>query len=252
MQCPSCGADAGGKFCSTCGARLNAAACAACGAALSPGAKFCHACGAPARAGGGAARPVQTRNLVPWLLAGGAVVALLVVLVVTLLRPGAAPAPAAGPGPAAGAGPVDLASLSPREAADRLFNRVMSADERGLNDTARFFAPMALSAYGMLDELDADARYHVGLLSLVTDDHASALAQADTLARLVPGHLYAAILRAEVARARGDPAALRAAEQAFLDHYEAEIAAGRREYGEHPGLLERFRAGILEARGDSR
>jgi hypothetical protein len=245
MKCPKCGANASGKFCSACGARLGTASCAACGAPLSAGAKFCHACGATAGAGGGAAVIAPRASLVPWVVAGAAVVVLLVILAAVLLRPGAAPAPAAA---ADRAGPVNLAELTPREAADRLFNRVMSADERGVQDTARFFAPMALQAYRMMGELDADARYHVGLLSLVTEDYPAALAQADSLSQAVPGHLYASVLRAQVARGQGDEAAARRAEQAFLDHYDAEVAANRPEYGEHPGLLERFRQEILDAR----
>jgi hypothetical protein len=253
MKCPSCGANASGKFCSTCGARLGAATCAACGAGLSAGAKFCHACGAPAGAVAPAPgfQPTPRGPLTPWMLAGGAIVLLLVVLAVVLLRPGA-PAPAAEAPAGGGAGPVNLSELTPREAADRLFNRVMSAEERGVQDTARFFAPMALQAYGMLGGLDADARYHVGLLSLVTDDYVSVLAQADSLAQASPGHLYADILRVQAAREQNDDAAARRAEQAFLDHYERETAANRPEYAEHPGLLERFRQEILDARAGSR
>ena len=45
---------------------------------------------------------------------------------------------------------VDLASLSPRQAADRLFNRVMAASENGDTAEALQFAPMALQAYNNL------------------------------------------------------------------------------------------------------
>jgi hypothetical protein len=251
MKCPSCGANASGKFCSACGARLGAAACAACAAALSAGAKFCHSCGAPAGAPAPGLRPTPASSLTPWLVAGAAVVALLVVLAVVLLWPGR-PAPAAEGPPGGGAGPVDLSALTPREAADRLFNRVMLAEERGVMDTARFFAPMAIQAYGMVGTLDPDARYHVGLLALVTDDYPAVLAQADSITQASPTHLYADILRVQVARERQDAATARGAEQAFLDHYDAEVAANRPEYAEHPGLLERFRQEILDARAGAR
>jgi Double zinc ribbon len=254
MKCPSCGANASGKFCSICGARLAAAGCAACGAPLSAGAKFCHACGAPAGARASAGG-VPRANLVPWMVAGGAVVALLVVLAVALLRPGTRAPAVAQPGLAGGdgsAGPVNLAELTPREAADRLFERVMSAEERGATDTAAFFAPMALRAYEMVGALDEDARYHVGLISLVLDDLDAAGAQADSIARSAPTHLFAPILRARVARDRGDAAAQRRAEQAFLDHYEAELATNRPEYQLHGALLEQYRKELLEARGNPR
>lgn len=244
MKCPNCGASATGKFCSSCGGRLGAASCTACGAAQTAGARFCHACGAAAGAGPAVTAPA---NQVPWIVAGVAVVALLAVLAVVLLKPWAASPEAAATAPAR-PGPVDLTQISPRDAADRLFNRVMDANERGVNDTATFFAPMALNAYAMLGGLDADARYHVGLLSLVTADHATVLAQADSLAQSVPGHLYASVLRAEVARAQNDQAALRRAEAAFMEHYDAEIAAQRSEYADHPGLLDRFRQEVVAAR----
>jgi len=248
MKCPNCGANATGKFCSACGATLKSLACQRCGAPLSGGAKFCHACGAPTH--GGPTGPTgRSTNPVPWLVAGGAVLALLVVLVIPKLK-SAGPAAAPQAAPAAGmAGPVDLNQMTPRDAADRLFNRIMTAYEHGAKDSAKFFAPMALQAYGMVGELDADGRYHVGLIDLVSDDYAGALAQADTIARTVPGHLYAAVLQAEVARARGDSSALRRAQRAFLDHYDAETKANRPEYAEHPGVLEQFHTEARQALG---
>jgi hypothetical protein len=251
MKCPSCGATASGKFCSTCGARLGAATCAACGAALSPGAKFCHACGATVGAAAPAA-PASHPNLVPWAAAGIAVVALLVVLAVALLRPGARPPAPEAAAPGGPGGPVDLASMSPREAADRLFERVMSADERGDTAEAVRFAPMALQAYGMVGPLDEDARYHIGLISLVLGNLDRAAAEADTIARSSPSHLFAPVLRARVARERGDAAAQRRAEQAFLDAYESEWATNRPEYQLHGALLQQYRQELLAARGDTR
>jgi hypothetical protein len=251
MTCPSCGAQASGKFCSSCGANLSGATCPSCGAAVSPGAKFCHKCGAGV-GGGGTGGPARS-SAVPWVVAAGTVVVLLVVLAVTLLKPGGAPAggaPVAGPAagmPGGGAGPVDLSSMTPRDAADRLFNRVMSAEERGIKDTAQFFAPMAIQAYGMVGDLDADARYHLGLLNLVLGNYDAVDAEADSIAREVPTHLYASILRAEAARGRGDTAAVRRAERRFLDNYDAEAAAARPEYAQHQGVVKRFRD---EARAD--
>lgn len=249
MKCPNCGANATGKFCASCGATLKPLSCARCSAPLNPGAKFCPTCGAPAH--GGPAGPVgRAASPVPWLVAGGAVITLLVVLTITQLKPGSNPTSQAPPVPAAGmGGPVDLSQMTPRDAADRLFNRVMTAYENGAKDTAQLFAPMALQAYGMVESLDADARYHVGLLDMVSDNYDGALAQADTIARTVPGHLYAAVLQAEAARARGDSTALRRAQRAFLDHYDAETKANRPEYAEHPGLLERFRTEAQQALG---
>ena len=86
--------------------------------------------------------------------------------------------------------PPDISQMSPEERANRLFNRVMILAEAGKTDSVRFFLPMALGAYGQLSQLDADARYHIGLLQLAGGDVEAALAQADTLQRSTPTHLF--------------------------------------------------------------
>lgn len=251
MKCPRCGADASGKFCSSCGSQLSGRSCSSCGAALSPGARFCHACGTSSAGAAGASARSHTGS-VPWVVAGGAVVALLIVLAITQLNPGGNAPPVAGPGPGAGAGGApDISQMTPRQRADALFNRVMTATENGDQQTVTGFSPMALEAYRMLGALDTDTRYHVGLINLATGAHDATLAQADSIAQNAPTHLYAIILRAEVAKERGDQAALKAAQQAFLDAYEAERATNRPEYAEHPRMLERFRDEALQALGQS-
>lgn len=248
MKCPRCGADASGKFCSTCGSQISGTSCGSCGAALNPGARFCHACGASS-AGDSRAPAGSHTGSMPWIIAGGAVVALLIVLAFTQLNPGAGTPPAAGPGTGAASGAPDISQMTPREQADALFNRVMTAAENGDQQTVTGFSPMALEAYRVLGELDTDARYHVGLINLVTGSYDVTLAQADSIAQTAPTHLYAIILRAEVAKEQDDGSALRAAQQAFLDAYEAERATNRPEYDEHPRMLERFRDEVLQALG---
>lgn len=245
MTCPNCGATASGKFCSNCGAALGARACSQCGAPLGAGAKFCHACGAPA--GGPAGGRPRTSGMpagTPWFIAGTAVVVVLLVLAVTQLKPAAPPAMGATATAAPAAGPVDLSQMTPREAADRLFDRVMMDRESGKLDSASFFAPMAIRAYSMLDSLDPLARFDMGLLEIVAGDPAAADAQADTIARAVPTHLYASMLRAEAAAARGDSAAAKQAGAAYLRNYDAETAANRPEYGPHAVWLKSYRDSI--------
>jgi hypothetical protein len=243
MTCPNCGATASGKFCSNCGAALGARTCPQCGVSLNAGAKFCHACGAPAAgAGPGRAHTAGMPSGTPWFIAGGAVVVVLLILAVTQLRP---PAPAASaPAAAPASGPVDLSQMTPRQAAERLFDRVMSDRERGQLDSASFFAPMALRAYGMLDSLDPLARFDIGLLQIVAGDPASADSQADTIAQAVPTHLYASMLHAEAAAARGDVAAAKRAGAVYLRDYDAEMAAGRPEYESHAPWLKSYRDSI--------
>ncbi len=130
--------------------------------------------------------------------------------------------------------------MSPEERANRLFNRVMILAEAGKADSVRFFLPMALGAYSQLPALDADARYHIGLLAFAGGDAAAALAQADTIRQTAPRHLFAYLLRAHAGdeRAYAD----------FLRAEQAELALNRPEYGEHRDALTNFHAEALRKR----
>ncbi|MFQ6047190.1 MAG: hypothetical protein ACE5PT_12690, partial [Gemmatimonadales bacterium] len=110
----------------------------------------------------------------------------------------------------------------------------------GLTDSVAFFAPMALQVYGMVGPLDNDGRYDVGMIHAVTGGYEAALAQADSLEQLVPGHLLATLLRHTVAEALGDSAAMQRAYRAFLASYDQEIAAERIEYHAHGRSIESF------------
>ena len=145
-----------------------------------------------------------------------------------------------------GAGTTDLSTMTPREQADRLFDRVMRASEGGDSGEVTFFGPMAIQAYGMIGKLDADARFHVGLIEAALANEAGATAQADTLEKQTPRHLFVSLIRWEVANRRGDSAALRRVYRQFLDNYDAEMASGKSEYEMHRIRLQAFRD---EARG---
>jgi hypothetical protein len=226
--CPSCGAEASGKFCSNCGAALGAVDCAACGAHLRPGAKFCHRCGTPAGAEGHAA-PRSFSGALPWAVAAIALVAF--VALIAGQRFGRSPEPqqpqAEGGAPFAGAtgngAAPDISNMSPADAAVRLYNRVMSAHERGQQDTVRMFAPMAITAYQMIGNLDLDQRYDLGRIAAVSGDEATAKAQADTILKQNPTHLLGLILAADAARIRKDAAA----EKSYRDKLVASAAAER-------------------------
>jgi hypothetical protein len=150
-----------------------------------------------------------------------------------------------GPQPAgfaeAGDGsPPDLSQMSPRERFDRLYNRVMQASEGGDTATVSRFMPMALAAYGMLDSIDADARYHAAMLRLHTGDVTGAAALADTILTGVPTHLFGYVIRGALARGEKDESALTQARRMFLASYDEEQAANRPEYGEHKTMIDRF------------
>jgi zinc-ribbon domain len=207
--------------------------CHACGTQLSAGARFCHKCGAAS----GAAHAAGWRVGLPWGVAGAAVGALVTVLA---MRGASSPERTTTSGGPVAVAP-DISQMSPEERANRLFDRVMILAQAGKADSAQFFLPMALSAYDMLPALDNDARYHIGLLRLAGGDAAAALAQADTIRRRVPTHLFIYLLRAHAYQQEGDRKSERQAYADFLRNEAAELARNRPEYTDHQNALSAFR-----------
>lgn len=248
QTCPACAQPASGRFCSHCGVNLEGpATCGECGNPLPPGGRFCNQCGVPAAAPRAAAGPPAgdpAPSRLPWVVAGVAVVALLAAVLVPRLQEEEAPqapfAATGAPAPAGDARAVDLSSMTPRQAADRLFERVMRLVEGGDTAQARTFLPMALAAYDRVEEVDADARYHLAVLHLFGGDPAAARAQADSILAGTPTHLFGLYTAARAEQDLGNSAAAQALYQQFLDVYDAEVAAARSEYQAHepamPGM----------------
>jgi hypothetical protein len=219
--------------------------CHACGATLGATSRYCHKCGADVAgpSSGG------WHSGLPWGVAGLTVGALLAVL---FMRAGGSPgAGSATPGDQAAAGapvtPPDISQMSPEERARRLFDRVMLMSQRGAQDSVQFFLPMALGAYAQLPALDLDAHYDIGVLQLAGGNAAAVLAEADTILRSVPTHLYGLMLRAQGQALRGDSAAARRTAATFLANERAERARQRPEYAEHTNALDEFHADALNA-----
>ncbi len=248
MKCPACGAEASGKFCSSCGSRLAPAACPACGEVSPPGAKFCIHCGAQLAASRGTAGQAGGSGWmgekIAWWVAGLLLVGLIVVIGYPVIRdrlasPGAV-TPPAGTAPG-GAAAVDLSSMTPREAADRLFGRVMVAASQGDTAEALRFLPMALSAYDQIGSLDLDGRFHVALLQSTGGEYASSLATAREALAEDPDHLLNLSVAGAAAAASGDSAAAREYYGHFLEVYEAEMAKNREEYQAHQNFFPQAR-----------
>ena len=252
--CPSCGAAASGRFCASCGSPLQGAICPSCGSTLSAGARFCHRCGA---AVGSLPTPATVKDaargsapsVLPWTVAALALVVLIAFVGgqrFAAARGGSLDAPSnalpqaglddGGAPPAGADGAVrapDISQLSPEERASRLFDRVARYSEEGKKDSVMFFAPMALTAYQMLDSLNDDQRYDLGRIGEMSGAPVLARAQADTILRHHPSHLLGLILAASVARDAGQTAASRDYERRLLESEAAERRKGLPEYEQH-------------------
>lgn len=259
MKCPNCGSESSGRFCPSCGATLREAGCAECGAKLPPGARFCNSCGAEV---GGAARggrqrggkraagsrgrgPVTADNSnLPWYVAGAVLLVLIFVLVVPMVT-GGDDVPARGTAPLGTGGAVAPGTPpplngTPREQADQLFNRIMTARETGDTTTARFFAPMGIQAYQAAEPLDDDGLYHLAIIHNVAGDYASARQTAERILARSPNHLLGLAAAAEAAEGAGDPAAAREYHSRLVQAYQTEFARGLPEYQDHARILPEY------------
>ena len=226
-------------------ASATAAACPSCKTQVLPAARFCHACGvsleAPPAAAGLDVKMVAL--VVAVAVAIVSVVFATAIIVTQNKTQTPPPRPAAGSG--VGTAPsLDLSSMTPRQAADRLFNRVVMANEQGNLSEALQFAPMAVQAYDSLGTLDADAHYHLGLIHVVTGDIDKVREQVTTLRKLVPDHLLGFTLEHAIAEQIGDEEVAARAAAAFAAAYDSEITMGRQEYADHRRTIEQFRAAV--------
>ncbi len=163
--------------------------------------------------------------------------------VVRSQNPAARQAPAGMPGagaagnPAMGPSDIDLSSMTPRDAADRLFNHVMTALARGDTADARSFQPMAVQAYQVAEPLDLDGLFHESLLQGLTDPE-EALVTASRILKSDPDHLLGLGAAAQASLAAGDTAATVGYYQHFLRVYDAQLARKLPEYEAHREYIE--------------
>jgi len=174
-----------------------------------------------------------------WWVAG--VLLAAIVLIVAFVEISDRPDPGvAGAPPGGGLGPapnVDLSSMTPRQAADNLFNRVMQAVANGDTTEATNFLPMAIAAYDMARPLDEDGFFHLSLLQRAGQDQGAALQSALDGLSTNPDHLLNLYGAAEASIALGDSLGARGYYERLLAAWDREIAADRLEYVEHEPLL---------------
>jgi hypothetical protein len=276
--CPNCGASTSGNFCSSCGAALAGRHCTQCGSSLVPGARFCNECGAgvgaspdptppppPATPTSGAARSAGGRGPAPrgpsgaeptggssslgWWVAGAMMVLIMVVLALPILRPEEPAAPAAGA--AAGGMPTattDISSMTPMEAADALYNRVMRAASADDTAQVQMFLPMAIDAHVLAEPLTADGAFHLSSLQRMGARNEEALQTAQQALEADPDHLLLLYSGAMAAQALGQDQVAREYAARMLEAWDREIGSAKEEYESHSGMMADIRA-FAEANG---
>ena len=288
LTCPTCGEAATGNFCQNCGTDLGGRFCNQCGEKTPTGSKFCAHCGAqidpgavrlgqpaadrgaPASAAAAdrlrgaratdrreaAKEAVGGQNL-PWWIAGGAMFVLILFVGLSMVRPGPGPVPSTGgPVPAAGGAAAgggvapDISNMTPIEAADRLFNRVMQATSQGDSVQAQGFLPMAIAAYQRARPLSLDATFHLSMLNRTAMNLEAALDNALEILEQDPNHLLGLAAAAEAAIELGELDEAEVHYRHLADIYDAEVQRPLPEYDQHSLIVdvlkedaERFLAG---------
>ena len=244
--CPECAKPSTGNFCQHCGAKLGGRFCTQCGSDVAGGASSCKECGNKLSAGGGrgahrgaASAAIGGQNL-PWWIAGAAMFVLIMFVGVSMVRPGGPAAPGgtpSAPGPAGTGSPPDLTTMTPIDAATRLFNRVMTAISVGDSTEAQAFVPMAIAAYELARPLDHDGLFHLSMLNRTAMNLEAALDNALEVLEEDPNHLLALAAAAEVAIELGLPAEAEEHYRRIVDIYDTESTRPLEEYDMHAQIV---------------
>jgi tetratricopeptide (TPR) repeat protein len=139
--------------------------------------------------------------------------------------------------------------MTPREAADRLFDRVMRSAASGDSAQAQQFLPMAIQAYERVRPLDADGAFHLSLLQRTAGDLEGARATAREALESYPDHLLVRGAAGAAALEAGDRTAAEEHYAHLLEVWDAQMDLGLPEYEAHASLLPELRADAREVTG---
>ena len=196
-----------------------------------------------AAGGKGAQGDVASGANIGWWMSGALMVGLILLIAYPVISPDrqvSTPPPASSA--ATGAAAVDLSSMTPREAADRLFNRVMTAVSTNDSTEVVSFLPMAIRAYELAEPLDADGTFHLSMLHLTATLDEEGLADAEAILEELPDHLLGLAAAGDASLALGDTASARVYFTRWLDVYDVEIARDVPEYRDHTQMIPGMRA----------
>lgn len=248
--CPECGEAASGNFCQNCGSGLGGRFCNQCGESLGAGAKFCGECGTevggvaqkPRRAEhrAAAAEVVGGSNL-PWWIAGAAMFVMIFMVGLQMVQPGGPPAPGVVPqSPVAqpAGTPPDISNMTPIEAADRLFTRVMESISAGDSAVAQQFMPMAIAAYQRARPLNLDGLFHLSMLNRTAMNLEAALDNALEIVEQDPNHLLGLAAAAEAAIELGEEDEAEVHYRRIAEIYDEEVQRPLEEYDAHRRIVD--------------
>jgi tetratricopeptide (TPR) repeat protein len=174
---------------------------------------------------------------VSWWIAGSSLAVVMAVLAWNGLDSSGAQTVGATATPPAPVLP-SLSQASPRQSADQLFNRVMTASDNGDAATIEQFLPLALSAYEAARPLDMDGLFHVALLQRTGNDLEASFATAQEMLQIEPNHILGLNVAAQAAAAMGRDEEAAGYYREVLENLDTEMARPLFEYETHSRYFE--------------
>jgi hypothetical protein len=195
------------------------------------------AAGAPAAAAG-----TGSGNVGWWILGGAFLIAVALVAYPIVSGQGSGVRTPAAATAGGGASAVDLSAMTPRQAADALYDRVMRMLSAGDTAGAVGFLPMSISAYDIARPLDEDGLFHLALLQVTGGDAEGSLATAREALADSPNHLLNLAVAGRAAALLGDGVTAGQYYETLLAVWDVELARGLEEYGMHERMMADLRA----------